>query len=301
MPGLLDLIAARSPEEAGGLLSDYSGRVLGRLADLLNRPAGFLNDALMDVLPSPQELEANQQRRLNTSLSDLLAQGPSDTDRKLMNFGVAGMTITPVGRIADTAADSAKLADMLQRAGNAKGYHVERSDSAVSPSRYVTFFKEHPETFERINERQVRISNHADKYPELSNGIRTSSDPSTGISFEQAVNWLAREGYPTRLSSKYKDVPTWKQYYANQMAEDQARRSAEALRFQEWQKNFTPTYGDYEITSKIVGSAKKKAYELKDVSGQTHRVMAADIPVHIKTAPDRNVFYEYLVSLLNGK
>jgi hypothetical protein len=56
--------------------------------------------------------------------------------------------------------------------------------------------------------RQIRISNHQDKYPELApmGGIRYSSDPSTENTFENAVNWLAKEGFPTKLSTRYKDI-----------------------------------------------------------------------------------------------
>ncbi len=127
-----------------------------------------------------------------------------------------GMIKTRVGRIPETAADTGSLADMLVRAGERAGYSVKRSDSAISPSRYVTFTKAGDETGETA--RQVRISNHADKYPELADGVRTSVDPSTEVSFEQAVNWLGREGFPTTLSARYRNVPTWEQYYAAERA-----------------------------------------------------------------------------------
>ena len=135
---------------------------------------------------------------------------------------MVGMIKSPVGRIAENATDSRYLADMLQRAGESAGYVVTRSDSAISPSRYVSFKKPGDDLRETV--RQVRISNHADKYPELADNIRTSSDPETGVSFEQSVNWLAREGFPTRLSVKYKDVPTWEQYYSQQQAERESNR-----------------------------------------------------------------------------
>lgn len=131
---------------------------------------------------------------------------------------MAGMLKTRVGRIAENAADSSSLADMLQRAGENAGYVVTRSDSAISPSKYVSFTKAGDDL--RETTRQVRISNHADKYPELADGIRTSSDPETGVSFEQSVNWLASEGFPTRLSTRYKDIPSWEQYYENKRIAD---------------------------------------------------------------------------------
>jgi hypothetical protein len=130
-----------------------------------------------------------------------------------------GMIKTAVGRIPETHSETTKLADMLTRAGEKKGYVVNRSGSAISPSQYVTFSQRDPVTEELINQRQVRLSNHADKYPELASGVRTSVDPSTEVSFEQAVNWLGRNGYPTSLSVRYKDIPTW---------EDRFKRQAEA-------------------------------------------------------------------------
>lgn len=133
-----------------------------------------------------------------------------------------GMMATPAGRIPETYVDTNKLADMLERAGLKKGYTVNRSNSSISPSAYVTFSKTDPNTLEALNEMQVRLSNHADKYPELANGIRTSVDPDTGISFEQAVNWLGRNGYPTTLSARYKNIPTWEEVYARA---DEARNS----------------------------------------------------------------------------
>lgn len=133
---------------------------------------------------------------------------------------MGGMIKTTVGRIPETAKDTEQLAGMLQRAGEKSGYIVNRSDSAVSPSRYVSFAKAGDEAGDTV--RQVRLSNHADKYPELASGIRSSVDPSTEISFEQAVNWLAREGFPTSLSKKFKETPTWEQVY-------EARRIADAM------------------------------------------------------------------------
>lgn len=150
--------------------------------------------------------------------------------------GVAGMIKTKMGRIPQTGSETEALAAMLQRAGERAGYDVSRSDSAISPSRYVTFSNADGDIA-----RQVRISNHADKYPELASGVRTSVDPSTEVTFEQAVNWLAREGFPTRLSAKYKDVPTWEQHYARQGLQETEPPSEALLRLkalrEEWFRN----------------------------------------------------------------
>lgn len=131
-------------------------------------------------------------------------------------IGGAGMIKGPMGRIAETSADSNLLADMLERAGNKAGYTVIKEGSNVSPSKYVTFKKANDDIGESV--RQVRISNHADKYPELANGIRTSSDPDTGVTFEQSVNWLAKQGFPTSLSTRYREIPSWQQAIENEAA-----------------------------------------------------------------------------------
>lgn len=128
--------------------------------------------------------------------------------------GSLGMNVTSKGRIPENGVDTKKLADMLHRAGVKSGYEIARESSAVSPSQYITFRNPADE----LATRQVRISNHADKYPELASGVRTSVDPATEVSFEQAVNWLAREGYPTNLSNRYKNIPSWEQHYAQQQA-----------------------------------------------------------------------------------
>jgi len=134
--------------------------------------------------------------------------------------GSLGMNVTSKGRIPETGVDTRKLADMLERAGVKGGYEIAREGSAVSPSQYITFRNPADE----LATRQVRISNHADKYPELASGVRTSVDPATEVSFEQAVNWLAKEGYPTTLSKKYKNIPSWEQHYSQQQAARDANK-----------------------------------------------------------------------------
>jgi hypothetical protein len=134
--------------------------------------------------------------------------------------GSLGMNVTSKGRIPETGVDTRKLADMLERAGVKGGYEIAREGSAVSPSQYITFRNPADE----LATRQVRISNHADKYPELASGVRTSVDPATEVSFEQAVNWLAKEGYPTSLSKKYKNIPSWEQHYFQQQAARDANK-----------------------------------------------------------------------------
>lgn len=175
--------------------------------------------ALEAPMVSPDDLIGTGIPSRIAGLLGAAAKGVAAKGGLLGAIPMAAMLKTPVGRIAENAADSSSLADMLQRAGENAGYVVTRSNSAISPSKYVSFTKAGDDL--RETTRQVRISNHADKYPELSDGIRTSSDPETGVSFEQSVNWLAREGFPTRLSTRYKDIPSWEQYYENKRIADE--------------------------------------------------------------------------------
>lgn len=121
----------------------------------------------------------------------------------------SGMIKTPFGRIPENHKDAKQLADMLDRAGTSAGYTVTQSGSAISPSKYVTFSNKLDD--ELAKTLQVRLSNHADKYPELATGTRTSVDPSTEQTFEQAVNWLGQNGFPTALSTKYRNIPSIEQ------------------------------------------------------------------------------------------
>jgi hypothetical protein len=219
-----------------GLLADvysFGNRTRNKLRGLLDDPVGTIQQAADATAEGVRNLTGQNETAQQFALRDSINSGDKNAlaeykrleqviQNKLFdlatNFNPAavGMIRTQVGRIPETASETRMLADLLQRAGEKAGYVVRRNDSAISPSRYVSFTKAGDEIGDTT--RQVRISNHIDKYPELADGIRTSIDPTTAVSFEQAVNWLGREGFPTNLSARYKDVPSWEQYYANQSA-----------------------------------------------------------------------------------
>lgn len=195
-------------------------------------PGGALNQEITpDNVRTIAELAAFEPGLIGSAASvglaaDDLRQG-NYGDAALNSLGLlpfvpamGGMIKTPVGRIPETGKETRALAEMLKRAGEKAGYLVSHEGSAISPSQYVTFSKAGDEAADMT--RQVRLSNHADKYPELASGVRTSVDPKTEVSFEQAVNWLAREGFPTSLSAKYKDVPTWERFYEARRVADQS-------------------------------------------------------------------------------
>ena len=180
------------------------------------------------------------------TLADLIKRDYGSAAGNAIGFlpfvpAMGGMLKTPVGRIPETGAETRNLAEMLKRAGEKAGYSVSHEGSAISPSQYVTFRNAVDQTGNST--RQVRISNHADKYPELANGVRTSVDPATEVSFEQAVNWLGREGFPTSLSSKYKNVPTWDQYYAAKRVTDSAPEARLQKMIDAWRNQPKATRG----------------------------------------------------------
>lgn len=115
------------------------------------------------------------------------------------SFG--GMIKTKYGRVPETGKEIRSLAEMLDRNGMKAGHEVTVSSSGVSPSTYLTFSKD------GMPSQQVRISNHKDFYPELAptgdGAARFSVDPSTGNTFEEAVNWLADKGFYTPLAKRF--------------------------------------------------------------------------------------------------
>jgi len=240
MPGLLDYIPSQSDVQR--TLADLLAGPRNRLADLMPRgllgaaqqyisdaaPGGALNrEWTPENVRTAGEVASMMPNPAGDVISGLLAVDDlrkGDYGSAALNSlglvpfipAMGGMIKGPLGRIPETGAETRKLAEMLKRAGENAGYYVSHSGSAISPSQYVTFAKLGDDAGDMT--RQVRISNHADKYPELANGVRTSVDPSTEVSFEQAVNWLEREGFPTSLSTRYKGIPTWEQYYSAKRA-----------------------------------------------------------------------------------
>jgi hypothetical protein len=89
MPGLLDLIAARNPEQAVGLLSDLVAAPRNRLRGLLDNPIGFANDALQEGLFGPPEVRAARDKFWNKEpMTDLEKQAYTN---QLLNMGMGGI------------------------------------------------------------------------------------------------------------------------------------------------------------------------------------------------------------------
>lgn len=200
LPG--SVMNQRSPALPGVLASAWNAFT----APARSAQGGYVADEDGNIRPAFNAPEEAQNVVLNM-------MGGGGVLSKSAPVGGLGMFKSSVGRIPENGKDTRLLADMLERAAQNAGYSVNREGSAISPSQYVTLRK-------LIGEdeivRQLRISNHADKYPELANGVRTSIDPSTEISFEQGINWLKKEGFPTSLSTRYSGIPSWEEKYAAQ-------------------------------------------------------------------------------------
>lgn len=219
---LLDAIANSYSGNSNALMDGMHGGFRYRSAQSAGMPsARELGEALsMSGVPVVSDLASGALAASDAANGDYGSAALNAVGLLPFVPGVGGMIKGPMGRIAENGKDSNLLADMLERAGAKAGYQVAREGSAVSPSQYVTFSK--PSQSGEDLTRQVRISNHADKYPELASGVRTSSDPKTEITFEQATNWLSKEGFPTSLSSRYKEIPSWEQA----MEIDSAKRNS---------------------------------------------------------------------------
>jgi len=192
------------------------------------------------------------------------------------------MIKTPLGRIAETSKDTNLLADMLEKAGNKAGYFVNREGSSISPSQYLTFSNGIDDIM-----RQVRISNHADKHPSLASGIRYSSDPVTGNTFEQAVNWLNKEGFPTNLSTRYRNILSYDDYLKQQRYYENMLRAEELNNFK-----YTPNYKDLMINKTKINNGRR--YDLYNNEGVKKTIYSKDIPENIKTNPNPDVLKEFL-------
>lgn len=90
--GLLDLIAAPSPEQARGLLSDLVAAPRNRLRGLLSDPSGFLQSALSDVVPTDQQAQ-EQLARYRMPASQDYAMGPSGYDNKMRDIALGALTV----------------------------------------------------------------------------------------------------------------------------------------------------------------------------------------------------------------
>lgn len=100
MPGLLDLIAARNPEQAGGLLSDLVAAPRNRLRGLLDNPAGFMNSALREALGADQLDKAYGWRMNNldavTGSPDTRASVENDLMQASLNNAMAVVVKNPI-------------------------------------------------------------------------------------------------------------------------------------------------------------------------------------------------------------
>lgn len=220
-------VGETAPRSLGSLSQGIATGIAGAPVDIANmvlkpfglgseNPVGGSNSLAQLIMANPQSPSYKIGQVLPVSPEMMVGAA------KTIPLAMAGMMRSQFGRIAETGEETKSLADMLERAASAKGYNVKVERSAISPSKYITVSKPLDET-EDIT-RQIRISNHADKYPELAEGIRYSTDPSTENTFEQAVNWLAKQGFPTSLSERYRSIPDYETYLAQQ---NEIRNSAQ--------------------------------------------------------------------------
>lgn len=199
-----------------GLLADvfsYGDTLKRRLGGLLSDPAGTVDLGVRRFAEDQNKLLSLMDQSGYTPGAQSVLQTPQDkararaqlSDNALETYGgLLGMIKTPFGRIPETAKEIDNFADQLRRRGKAAGHVVDSGSSNVSGSRYVTF--KNPGG----TDLQVRLSNHADHYPNqlAGTGERFSVDPASGNTFEMAKQWLKDGGVDVSRKAKV-DVPVW--------------------------------------------------------------------------------------------
>jgi hypothetical protein len=124
--------------------------------------------------------------------------------------GSLGMNVTSRGRVPETARDVEKLADLLESRARSAGIPMISDKSRISPARYVQFSKPDGEPY------NVRISDHL----QVHSGNDISVDPSSMITFEDAIASLRENGIPIpnrvipdkSLSGQANKAWNWSQY-----------------------------------------------------------------------------------------
>jgi hypothetical protein len=195
------------------------------------------------------------------------------------------MIETKYGKIPENYKDVDSLAKQLESAALKEGYNVLYDKSKVSPSSYITISKS------GTPEQQIRISNHADKYPESAptgdGSKRFSIDPSTQNTFEESVDWLNSKGYPLDLSG-VGYVPDNSKIYTL-LKNESIKKIAQS---------YVPTYKDFRITTTKIKSGGKR-YDVMNRDGEIKSFYSKNIPENIKNNPDKNILYEYVTNKLN--
>ena len=146
---------------------------------------------------------SDQRNQLAEALAGFLPTSPTTSAKMVGVIGAGGMVPgmeaamlnTVNGKIPETLKETSDLARSLSKKAQSRGYLVDHSVSNVSPSQYVTVSRSSPDGMEALPDLQVRFSNHGDRYPMPDvTGTRFSVDPSTGNTYEQAIQWLNEQG-----------------------------------------------------------------------------------------------------------
>ena len=186
-----------------------------------------------------------------------------------------GMIETPLGRIPENSTDIEKLSDMFQNAGRRAGYELSVDRSAISPSTYLSYFKEGLEPF------SLRLSNHADKH--ASGAFKV--DP-TASTFEQAMAAAKEAGYPTSLNARFENQAAKQLSIRQQQAaiEKQSREST----FNDFRDKL-PKYEGARL------DREANSYAVYPDSGGVIRVLKKNVPIEIKTNPNSQLIVDYIL------
>jgi hypothetical protein len=145
------------------------------------------------------------------------ARGIQDLVRQIQTTPPTG-AVTLQGKpsiqnlLPETEDEISAIADEIAEQAKAAGFRVRPGYSNVSGSQYVTIEKPIGENeFKAV---QVRVSNHGDRYPGTAEGTRFSIDPSSRNTYENAIGFLADEGFDI-TKPIVKEALTFEQYVRN--------------------------------------------------------------------------------------
>lgn len=197
------------PVPSNPILGSEWMRQKGLLADPRNKLAGLLGESAGLSAPIAVAAKAPQIARGLLGADDALTAGANRLADHFETSAIkspgnreGGMIRTSFGRIPETSAEIDALTAALQKRADALGIPYQSGSSNVSGSRYLTFPRDGADSV------QVRISNHADNYPNQLAGVgeRFSVDPSSGNTIELAKQWLKDSGVNLDARVKKKAV-----------------------------------------------------------------------------------------------
>lgn len=264
MPGLLDLIAARNPEQARGLLSDLVAAPRNRLRGLLDNPIGFANDALQEGLFGPPEVRAARDKFWNKEpMTEWEKQAYTN---QLLNMGMGGLTVYHGSPHKFDKFDMSKI-------GTGEGAQAYG---------HGLYFAESPEIAKNYRDSLSRVSQSGQSKAEyFVDGVKADLPESTSA---KAVHYAAARGQLDDFVKVWKDMPdsAIKRKFMAQVAELRGKKVEEKF----------PTGALYKVDLPDESIAKMLDWDKplsQQADGVTQSIVAAMRP-KVSVMPNGEMF-----------